>query len=72
VSPPQRDPLAVRPLAAALFRDALTAVQHGQVPEAAGALMAIDADSLRGIENRLQLLGSSVADLLTPSGSQSR
>jgi hypothetical protein len=62
----------VRPLAASLFRDALTAARHGRGIEAAGALMAIDTDSWHGIQNRLQLLGSSVADLLTPTESEPR
>jgi hypothetical protein len=64
---PRTDPIGVRPLAAALLRDALTAAEHGQIPEAVGALMSIDADSWRGIEHRLHLLGSSIPALLKPA-----
>ncbi|MFC5911653.1 hypothetical protein [Streptacidiphilus monticola] len=58
------DPLAVRPLAAAHLRDALTAAQRGHLPEALGALMSIDAESWRGIEHRLAVLGSTLPNLL--------
>ena len=64
---PRTDPIGVRPLAAALLRDALTAAEHGKVPEAVGALMSIDAESWRGIEQRLYLLGSSIPALLKPT-----
>ena len=55
----------IRPLAAAHFRDALTAAQNNDLPAAVGALMAIDTESWIGITLRLDALGSNVTDLLT-------
>ena len=63
--PEQARPLVIRPLAAAHFRDALTATQNGDTPAAVGALLAIDNESWQGITARLGALGGTVAELLT-------
>ena len=55
----------IRPLAAAHFRDALTAAQNGQTPAAIGALLAIDNESWQGIAARLDALGPDLAALVT-------
>ena len=54
----------IRPLAAAHFRDALTAAQNGDIPTAVGALLAIDNESWQGITARLNTLGGPVTDLV--------
>ncbi|MEY9940728.1 hypothetical protein [Streptacidiphilus sp. MAP5-3] len=54
----------IRPLAAAHFRDALTAAQTGDLPTALGALLAIDDQSWQGIRARLDDLGPTVAALV--------
>ncbi|MBF9068179.1 hypothetical protein [Streptacidiphilus fuscans] len=53
----------IRPLAAAHFRDALTAAQSGDLPATLGALLAIDNESWEGIRTRLDELGPTVAAL---------
>jgi hypothetical protein len=60
-------PPVIRPLAAAHFRDALTASQSGDIPVAVGALLAIDNESWAGIVQRLDYLGGAVTDLITSS-----
>ena len=55
----------IRPLAAAHFRDALTAAQDNDMPAAVGALLSIDNESWIGITLRLDALGGNVTDLLT-------
>jgi len=62
--PEHTPPPVIRPLAAAHFRDALTAAQNGDAPAAVGALLAIDAESWQGITARLGALGGTVAQLL--------
>ena len=57
-------PPVIRPLAAAHFRDALTATAAGDPPAAVGALLAIDNESWQGITARLNALGGSLAQLL--------
>ena len=56
---------AIRPLAAAHFRDALTAAETGDLPTVVGALLAIDNQSWQAITDRLNTLGGTVAELLT-------
>jgi len=62
--PENTAPPTIRPLAAAHFRDALTATQAGDTATAVGALLAIDAESWQGITDRLNALGGTVAQLL--------
>jgi hypothetical protein len=54
----------IRPLAATHLREALEAATNGQGPKAIAALMAIDADSWVGLENRLNILGTNLAAVL--------
>ena len=63
--PAHTPPPAIRPLAAAHFRDALTATRAGDTPAAVGALLAIDAESWQAITNRLNTLGGTIAELIT-------
>ena len=63
--PAHTPPPVIRPLAAAHFRDALTATQNGDTPAAVGALLAIDNESWQAITDRLNGLGGTVAQLLT-------
>lgn len=65
-------PPVIRPLAAAHFRDALTASQSGDMPVAVGALLAIDNESWAGIVQRLATLGGAVTDLITTTASDAR
>jgi hypothetical protein len=66
--PERPAPPAIRPLAAAHFRDALAATENGDVPVAVGALLAIDNESWAGIVQRLNSLGGSIADLINTAG----
>jgi hypothetical protein len=50
------------------LRDALTAIQLGQGPTAIAALMAIDAESWKVIEQRLAVLGGDLRRLLDRAG----
>ncbi|MEY9870696.1 hypothetical protein ABH931_000150 [Streptacidiphilus sp. MAP12-33] len=54
----------IRPLAAAHLRDALTAASENRLPEAVGALMAIDPESWAAISARLSELGTTVPALI--------
>ena len=63
VPAPARPPV-IRPLAAAHFRDALSATHNGDLPTAACALLAIDNESWQGITDRLHALGGTVAQLI--------
>ncbi|WP_143064627.1 hypothetical protein [Streptomyces colonosanans] len=52
-------------MASGELRDALTAIEEGKGSTAIAALMAIDADSWRAIENRLAvIIGSDLRSLL--------
>ncbi|WP_042403185.1 hypothetical protein [Streptacidiphilus carbonis] len=72
MQPERSDLPVIRPLAAAHFRDALTATANGDVPVAVGALLAIDNESWTGIVQRLNSLGGSIADLLTGAPADGR
>ena len=68
---PQRTaPPVIRPLAAAHFRDALTATAAGDTAAAVGALLAIDSASWTAIRDRLDTLSPDLVALLT--GTQGR
>jgi hypothetical protein len=54
----------IRPLAATHLREALEAAAAGRGAQAVAALMAIDADSWVGLENRLSVLGTDLAKIL--------
>lgn len=53
---------SIRPLAAAHFREALTAAADGDPATALAALMHIDSESWAGIEHRLSVLGTNLLD----------
>ncbi|MFJ2957058.1 hypothetical protein [Streptomyces sp. NPDC087270] len=50
------------------LRDALTALQLGQAPNAIASLMAIDAESWKAIEHRLAAVGGDLRQLLERAG----
>lgn len=55
-------------MALADLRDALTALELGQAPTAITALMAIDAESWRAVEQRLAAAGGDLRTLLDRVG----
>ena len=50
------------------LRDALTALELGQGPTAVTALMSIDAESWRAVEQRLAAVGGDLRQLLDRAG----
>lgn len=61
----------IRPLAATHLREALEAASNGEGPKAIAALMAIDAGSWVGLENRLAVLGTDLATVLASATASS-
>ncbi|MFI0940952.1 hypothetical protein [Streptomyces sp. NPDC021020] len=68
LQPTTATPPRISLMALADLRDALTALELGQAPTAITALMAIDDESWRAVEQRLATVGGDLRTLLGRAG----